>query len=602
MSEHGDEFNARETARRLVFQARQADEHNARGYDRARTAGVFEGQRIAGKAMGGIVPAKPMLDGMPAEFARLVPYASGGEPAALLSRVSDDPADEFASVMQTQSGRLFARAEAVLQSICRDETGQHETPERTRERLSNEAKLKWQASVVCDALEAQGVPAYRSDGWNLKIFGVHSHEWTDIPAYRRVCLNPYIGHRLRLPVLNWLQYFSQGRENALRFWTFTTGKRVPIHRLAARIKWLHRRLSELNAQPFMVKSGVRIVFRSTEFGTLEKNTRKQKKGRHQALADADEIGGNVEGGKGGVWYHPHAHCVVWLSRGPLRPWRWEELLRRVWQFWGHNWDEGKQIRDMRECVKYVVKPGDMVRLAQENPAELAHLHRILYRKKLVQPMDELQAQMRAADVAGLRPVLRWKNDVQKWTLERDPNRNPIADGSEASGLYGSDGCPSDPRAKFDDARKPIERTEMTRTAAERYFKRNAYGVKAAELDVCRVVARCVPAYNSRGIKEPRVVVMGTQFDSAAILAHPLVRRMVSATEAAYREGERNQAREIGGLALLGETAAERGGSDIRVHTGTPTVEERSAFDPGPMLWDPAEAHDPEILAALAQIA
>lgn len=507
---------------------------------------------------------------------------------------------EHASIMQTQSGKFHARVEATLQNICRDETGQFETEEQTRKRIAKDNHLNAQGVEICDALEREGIAAYRSDAWQLWILGVHSHEMTELPAYRRICLNPYVAHRLRLPYLNWLQYFAQGRENALRFWTFTTGKRVLAHRLEARIKWLHRRISELNAQPFMVKAGVRIIFRATEFGTLETDTPENP-------AHDGETGGAMEGAGPGRWFHPHAHCIVWMSNGPLRPWRWEELLRRVWQFWHHQWDEGKRIRDMREAVKYVVKPGDMVRLARECPAELARLARILYRKKLVQPMDELAAQMRAAVIPGLVPTLRWVDDgercVQRWVLLRNVNRNPVANGSDKSGLFGSDGAKAR-IGKLDTCWNGTtsERTEVTRNAAERYFMRNHYGVKPADVAVCRVVARCAPGYNSRGLKEPRVVVVGSYLDEAGVFGHPLVRRMVSATRAAYEAGERSQAADRGGLRLVGERGSGAR-SGIRVHTGTPTVEPAHAvFDPGPMLFDPDDTADPEILAGLAKTA
>jgi hypothetical protein len=567
-------------AKRAIWWAKKDAERNARAWDR-RPESTSTDEEAAPKPARVPFVSRP-LAGCAADQVATI-SAEG-----VVHRVSDNDLTDRASLMETQSGRFFARVESVLQSICRDETGQFETEEETKNRREKEERLKRQGSIICDALESQGVVGYRSDAWQLVGFGVHSHEITEIPAYRRICLNPYVAHRLRLPYLNWLQYFAQGREKSLRFWTFTTGKRVLIHRLGARIKWLHRRISELNAEPFMIEAGIRIVFRATEFGTLETDTPDNP-------AQDGETGGSIEGAGPGRWYHPHAHCIVWLSKGKLPAWQWSALLERVWKFWHHNWDEGARIRNMREAVKYVVKPGDMVRLAEECPKELVRLSEVLFRKKLVQPMAELALQMRAADRAGLIPALRWKDDVQKWTLIADPNRNRFADGSRGSGLYGSDGVKADFRAAMDDAQVPTP-TELTNTAAARHFGRDRYGVKPQDVQVCRVVARCSPAFNSRGVKEPRVIVCGSYFDRTAVLAHPLVRRMVSATRAAYDAGVMRQASERGGLALLGErgTAPAR---TISVHTGTPTV---PVLDPGPMLWDPPEAHCPEFAAELAR--
>jgi hypothetical protein len=586
----------RNKALRAVFLAEADDRKADRAYDlRVESSNVpaLRDAFAAAAALPFVAPVEApgkLLPGLPEQFVTL--GESGG-----LHRVGDEDAGDYSRPMHTKSLRFQARVEATLQEICRDETGQFETEAETQKRREKEARLVEQGHAVCRGLESVGVPAYRADIWKLQCVGVHSGEVTTLPAYRRICLNPYVAHRLRMPFLNWLQFFAQQKQGGkveatrgdnLRFWTFTTGKRVPIHRVEARLAWLHRRISELNAQPFMTGPGVRIVFRSSELGTLESSQGEaaaKAAGTWQDAADSGEL----QGGGGGRWYHPHAHCIVWLSRGPLQPWRWEELLRRVWEFWYHQWDDGGRIRDLREAVKYLVKPGDIVRLANEAPAELAKLQAVLFRKKLVQPMADLALDMRAAAVAGLRPVLRWVDgERQAWRLIRDPNRNPIARGSEDSGLKGSDGVAPEWRGGLDDLQVPAP-SALSVTKAEKHFARDKYGVKPSQdLDVCRVMARCVPAFNSRGLKEPRVIVCGTNLDLSAVMRHPLVARMKSATCAAYAEGERLQALERGGLALVGESAV-RGGSAFRVHTGTPTVEPAAPVfpaDSGPLGWDP----------------
>lgn len=565
-------------AGKSLFAARQEDERERKAWDR----------RIRYESTDTDEPKIERTPFVPAELHGVTSAPVTISPKGRLSHLHKVPAvdGEHASYMETRSGKFHARIEATLHRICRDETGQFETDEERKNRIEKDERLKRQGSIICDALERVGVVGYRADAWQLVSFGVHSHEIQEIPAFRRICLNPYVAHRLRLPVLNWLQYFAQGRENALRFWTFTTGKRVLLHRLEARIKFLHRRISELNAEPFMRAAGLEIVFRSTELGSIEPAEKKPE--------NDGETGGRLEGTGPGRWYHPHAHCVVWMKNGPLRPWRWAEVLRRVWEFWHHNWDEGKRIEDMREVVKYVVKPGDMVRLAEESPAELGALAAVLFRKKLVQPLGELLLQKRAADAAGLLPRRVWKDfgngDRLVWSLELDHNRNRFADGAKGSGLTGSDGVKPDFRAAFDDASVPTP-TEMTRTTAARYFARDRYGVKPQDISVCRVMARCSPAFNSQGVKEPRVIVIGSYFDRAAILAHPLVRRMVSATRDAYEAGVRERATELGALPLSGERCGTSAVC-IRVHTGTPTVGADSPPDPGPLLFEPEHADDP----------
>ena len=566
-------------ARRAVFFARQHDEREARIWDRSEArAGVMALRRplAAAKARPFVAPSPgkgKLLVGAPDQVATVSELGT-------LHRLGDNDGAAYALPAQTASAKFMARCEALLQTICRDETGQFETADETADRVAKDARLLSQGHAVCRALERAGGRGYRVDLWKLSSFDIHSHEVVEIPAFRRICLNPYVAHRLRLPFLGWLQYFAQGREKDLRFWTFTTGKRVPLHRLAARVTWLHRRISELNAQDWMKSAGVQIVFRSTEFGTMEAargEAAQRKAGDWRDEPDA----GALEGGSGGRWYHPHAHCVVHRAKKLGRV-LWSGLLEKVWRFWHHNWDEGGQIEDMREVVKYVVKPGDVVRLAEENPGELLRLQATLFRKKLVQPMGELAAQMRAAARAGLRPLLRWVDgERQEWRLVADWNKNRLASGADRSGLYGSDGVKPDFRSALDDTLSPLP-SEMSRGRAEKYFRLDRAGVNPKEKDVCRVVARCAPAFNSRGLKSPRVIVCGNFFDKSAVLAHPLVRRMIAATRAAYQQGEQFQAMERGALPLHGEVSE---GSAFRVHTGTPTVgTEPAEMDAGPVDW------------------
>lgn len=463
---------------------------------------------------------------------------SGGS----IHRLGDADEAETALPMQTKSLRWHAsQVEAVFREICREETGSVETPEETAKRKAKERKLLGQADIVCAGLTRAGKLAYRADSWDMWAFDVNECVFTDIPSYRRICVNPWIAYRLRLPYLNWLEYWMQDHPFC-RFWTFTSGERCRVDALDARIKDLNRRISRLNGQKFMKAVGAEIVFRSDELGTVERTDRKRK------FADVEEAAGGIETDEGGHWYHPHAHCVVWLKKGKISEGRWSLLLSQIGRWWGHNWDEGKRIRDVRECVKYIVKPWDIVRLAETDCDELGRLHEVLFRKKLIQPMGELARMMRAAKKAKLVPQRRWKGNRRRWTLIVDHNKSFVSDGSESSGLKGSDG------------------SDMTNSTARRFLSMEHYGLPTGEpLPVTRILARCAPAFNDRGVKSPRVVGCGIR-DVNTLLSHPLVKRLRSATAEAYSVG----------LAM----------ARIRVHTGTPTV------PPGTRLFTDPEVVDP----------
>lgn len=558
-------------ARRLVADARIADESENKAYAAAQRS-IAERIRWRVEKPQTLEASRPSIEDHPAaaavyEFGKL--RRDGGD--------ADDSVGQLGPVQQTPDFRFAARVEAVFQAICREETGQTETPDQTEKRLKKEANLRRQGAAVCEGLQKAGIAGYRADGFRIWTVDIHEGEIDEQPRFRRVCVNPWIAYRLRLPVLNWLEYFLQDHPNC-RFWTMTSGQRCRSDKLENRIRELHRRISQLNAAPFMKALGVEIVFRSTEFGAVEKTDRK---GAAQSL---EEMAGEVETDEKGHWYHPHAHCIVLMRKGKLPGPIWSDLLSRVHQFWGHGWDEGKRIRDVRECVKYVVKPGDMVRLAKTDPLELGRLHEILFRKKLVQPMGELKKVMRAAKAADLIPVRRFVNDVRKWVLIRDPNKAYVRDGQDASPWKNASG------------------ERASNSAVRQFMRLNSEGPRdpsGVEPDVCTVVARCAPAFNSRGVKSPRVVVMGTRLDLQKVMAHPLVRRLRSATRADYETGLRHASAERGGLAALGlgmAPAAFDPGLGISLDTGTPTV---SAAEPPGWFdaWDWADSPPPELIGA-----
>ena len=461
---------------------------------------------------------------------------------------SDRPPSEFEN---TPRGNFEVEVEKTFQKVCREECGDWETPEETAKRTIKEGHLRAQGRTVCEALESQGIDGFRADSkTDVYSLDVHEGELDRQPDFRRICLNPWIAHRLRLPILSWVEYFLQQLPNkrAVRFFTFTNGPRCRVEALEKRLSDLHRDISKLNAAPFMVEAGVVIILRSTELGSLEK---KRTRGGRMT---AEELGGDLgRDASGAVWYHPHAHCLAHFTKGkicdpddPKNREPWNKFLRDMAEHWQHMWDEGGMIRDAREAVKYVSKPGDMVKLAKENPAELAKLHAVLFRKKLLQPMGTLRDMIRTNKEAGMVVSLAWHDDGKKekrvWKLSVNHNQNRFACGSEKV---------------IGDA-----------TRAEYYAAKIAQHYGPAPTDdvpFVRVVARIAPSYNGRGVKSPRVVIIASRgLPASEIVAeamrHPLVQRLKFGTAEAYARG------------LACAQAHRAGASAIRVHTATPTVQ------------------------------
>lgn len=157
--------------------------------------------------------------------------------------------------------------------------------------------------------------------------------------------------------------------------------------------------------------------------------------------------------------------------------------------------EAGQIRDARECCKYITKPGEMVKLSAD---ELVALQTQLFRMKLAQPMGRLAEEMRARKKRRLRLVKT--NTPDGWVYDEVQNWNTHAR-----------------RTRLEKAADCIAKLAKTTTGA------------------CspRIVCRLPPGFGPSGIKEPRVVVMATRWDEDAVRSHPLVRRLIEKHQDAF---------------------------------------------------------------------
>lgn len=462
---------------------------------------------------------------------RPLPY--GGEPVVTVKgrivKIGDaDESTPLAPVDSTPLCRSIADAERVFLDLCEAETGILVDPALKARKDAERAALADQSHEIARKLESQNVPAYRAEKWNLWTYGVHSGEWDAIPQFRRIAFLPAVAAQIRAPILRALEFWLQCHPHD-RFWTFTSGPRCRMSKIRRRVRELHRRISQLNAEPFMKEAGAQIVFRSTELGSVE--TRR---------VNGEPDGGEIKRTRRGkLLFHPHAHCLLHLSKGRLSPSAWRALLKNVWKFWRHHWDDGGVIRTAREAVKYVTKPGQVAALT---PAECAGLYAQLRRLKLVHAMGQLAEEISARRDRRETLLREQTGDGYVWRVVKDWNRH----------------APKDVPNAFDEDGDPELDERM-----EKFLAEQMSGEKDVDADVCVVVARCAPRAAANCVKEPRVVVMGNRWDAARVAAHPLVAEMRERTREAW----------LAGCAL------------IRVHTGTSTVASESPPMPFAFMSD-----------------
>jgi hypothetical protein len=417
--------------------------------------------------------------------------------------------------------RAFAfSAEGEFAALCKERTGDFiKCPKDETKRSRQAAQVLAQSKQIADKMISAGFPAYRETGFELVRYYVHSRQVEKLPAFRRTCFLPYVAQSIRAPMVSALEFWLS--KNAYpRFWTFSSGPRVLLEEVRGRVRWMHKRLKELNAQPFMQACGARMVFRSTELGTPEMDA-----------AGNERDGGAIERDEmGRVRFHVHAHVVVEMAKGWQTPETWSALLSKVGKFWGFWWGEGGAIRNARECCKYVTKPGEMLKLSGP---ELVALHEQLTRLKLVQPMGALAEEIKEREAAGKRLVKRATPEGRVYLAVNNWNRH---------------------------GRKT--KNEAAQDAAGKLTPKTARGA-------VRVVARGTPRFGESGVAEPvaTVMFMHGSWNEGSVRSHALIAPVIRATVHEY----------FAGVALR---AADRA-SGISVHTRTPTVAGFESAKPRP---------------------
>ena len=255
---------------------------------------------------------------------------------------------------------FLSKGERVYLEIVEAESGR-EIPEEAFERKKAERDLLMAQSIhIADMLESVGVKAYGES--KLTMVGLLTGIEEPMIDFRNIVFIPAVAKRKRNRLLGDLEYFVQNHPHC-RMWVFTSGARCSIDSVADRISEVHRRISKLNAKPFMKTAGIVIVFRSSELGSLQR------------------IDGRAT-------FHIHCHAIIHISK-KLPKAVWSSLLGKVREWWQFHFADAKEIQMAREACKYVVKPADLLGLSGE---ELKALYEQLFKLHLVQSLGPLKQQ------------------------------------------------------------------------------------------------------------------------------------------------------------------------------------------------------------------
>lgn len=270
---------------------------------------------------------------------------------------------------------------------------------------------------VADALEKQGVQARRTDGNLVSVVGKNGEVEPLIGSlYRHINFLPAVQQMESRAWSRDLQHFIDQNPRS-RMWVMTYGERCSIKQVRERMREMSRAISRLGY--YLKRKGlVKLQAARNEF-TIK---------RH---------------GDGSASFHIHAHLVIVPVRY-LEKDKWEGLLGDVKRNWGYHWHDSGQIRDARECSKYLTKlqSGDadnwktrnaLHELYKDNPWhsegrviglldlhnwEIAELHKQLFRLQLSRKMGDFLEQ--CGDRKRNRVTIR-KMGEGKWREVRKPS-------------------------------------------------------------------------------------------------------------------------------------------------------------------------------------
>lgn len=256
-------------------------------------------------------------------------------------------------------------------------------------RARNET-LRRQTKRLAEALERQGISAYRN-GPVTSLVGLVTGEAVELTSYRSIRFLPLVAQRERREFVNQFMHLAETDKKVGaygRYIVVTNPTPVPVFgdlgdtlsdHFAEVVK-----LGEMLSSEF----GIELLLRATEMPIAERPC-----DIPVTHTDVDEETGEVDQYTELVRKivraaHVHSNLAVVPTRY-LGPDGWSKVLKRIHEMFPHRQitDCGK-IKDVRELVKYSVKPTDLDDASDE---EIAWLYEQTKRRHIVQPFNRFKA-------------------------------------------------------------------------------------------------------------------------------------------------------------------------------------------------------------------
>jgi len=244
--------------------------------------------------------------------------------------------------------------------------------------VARRAALEDQTNRLADLLEQAGITARLNS--EVTAVSLVTNIATPLVAFRPVRFLPSVAARDRRPMLNALRYWMDEvieRPDYVRYIVVTSGELVPAFGdLRGRMQDMSRAISKW-AHAAKNDFDIHVHFRGSEF------TRKTAGERGLESYSPDT-----------VLYHPHCNILLEPKRKLPKTGAgsWDAFLKWSHEYLEGHWHDNGRIKDVREIVKYVVKPADLLEGKQPIKSdETKWLYESLFRLNLAQPMGEFKA-------------------------------------------------------------------------------------------------------------------------------------------------------------------------------------------------------------------
>lgn len=274
----------------------------------------------------------------------------------------------------------------------------HEVNRATWEKRRAERELlRVQTRELAAKLEEAGVST--RTGEQIELVGLATGFVERVESWRNINFLPEVASRNRAPYLRSFEYFSDSHPYQ-RYFTVSSGVRCPINEVRERLLWLHRELKRFANSEVCKRFGARFTVR------------------------ADEVTIKWELEKNAFTCNVHTNVVIDFDRvlGP----GYAEFLRAFHAHFGNvRVQENGRVRDTREIIKYITKPGEVLQLGA---ADLAELHKQLFGLHLVQAYGEFREVLQSLDAEGVtvrkRRVVNDGIEEFKWVKVQRHRRPP----------------------------------------------------------------------------------------------------------------------------------------------------------------------------------